>query len=846
MQLGNQLKEVDFTDSCTMDRLSEFHSAASSLRTSERNVEEQIERSKVHWSLLGEFNDDDDDEEEAEISNIKVFEALQMHPTFGTFFVTLNGGKDDLGLLEVGAKFAEGAQAELFHIHVTWGARRNVEETERERRNSIEERIKCSKHHWSIVAKPNPKPNRKGFIKFCGMVASCLERRGLAKQSNIEESGLAEQSNVEEFKSLHENDKWGSFFYTFDDGELVMGNMPFAEGGQAGIYEAKIKWRQSNWRELLLRKGQGNHVLEDPSEYVLKVFKKGTFLRDLKSNLPVAMLDFHAERVVAWMTRRHTCDVVCGTLLKDGRFAFVLQKEQGDLRCLIERNMKSRSEQDKGPFSKEVAENFIYEVALGMDWLHEHNIVHRDLKASNVLVREDIDWNYCFVADYECSVGTLGTGFHRAPEILQALKEKVNSKEREKLFTKKVDVYSYGMTCYEILTGKLPFEGYEKYMYDVVLNGKPLEVPEYVDDWMRDLLTRCWQFDHTARPSFQEILNILRENSAVIEAHLSTARNAKANWSHPKTEVFNTSEVIRLYKEKYQLSKSHSKKEKSEDEKKKESEAQIARRRQYQREDVLKSLRESEWVLKVFGKGTLLQLLQVQIPTGVLKFHAERMEPPKAGTTPEWKKPQHTCDVLCGVLLADGSFGFLLKREQQDLTSAIHRSLMVSSIGCAPFAKEVSKKMTHDIALGMNWLHSYDIIHRDLKAPNVLISADKDGKYECFVCDYECSFGVIGTGFYRAPEILQAMQDRTVSARPELFTKKVDIYSYGMTCYEILTGNLPFKDRRPHDFNDVINGLCPYVPDFVDEWAHDLLKRCWQSNPADRPSFQEILSLFEA
>ena len=62
------------------------------------------------------------------------------------------------------------------------------------------------------------------------------------------------------------------------------------------------------------------------------------------------MLEFHAERVAAWMTQRCTCDVVCGTLLKDERFAFVLQKEQGDLSCIIEHNMESRNEQEGGPF----------------------------------------------------------------------------------------------------------------------------------------------------------------------------------------------------------------------------------------------------------------------------------------------------------------------------------------------------------------------------------------------------------------------------------------------------------------------------------------------------------------
>jgi serine/threonine protein kinase len=68
----------------------------------------------------------------------------------------------------------------------------------------------------------------------------------------------------------------------------------------------------------------------------------------------------------------------------------------------------------------------MYRIALGMDWLHSHDIVHRDLKASNVLVMKEKNWTY--VADFECSVGVVGTGFWRAPEILQACKDKNVSK----------------------------------------------------------------------------------------------------------------------------------------------------------------------------------------------------------------------------------------------------------------------------------------------------------------------------------------------------------------------------------------------------------------------------------
>jgi hypothetical protein len=69
------------------------------------------------------------------------------------------------------------------------------------------------------------------------------------------------------------------------------------------------------------------------------------------------------------------------------------------------------------------------------------------------------------------------------------------------------------MTCYEVLIGKLPFQGDDVTM-DLVIQGQRPEVPEFVDDWARELLYWCWQSDPAARPSFEEILSCIQANSS--------------------------------------------------------------------------------------------------------------------------------------------------------------------------------------------------------------------------------------------------------------------------------------------------------------------------------------------
>ncbi|KAG0554618.1 hypothetical protein KC19_12G105400 [Ceratodon purpureus] len=361
--------------------------------------------------------------------------------------------------------------------------------------------IELSKRHWSQMAEPSD---------------------GIS----MEEEAAIKLENKETFKTLEMHPEWGEFFFTTFNrdsevwesmGSLELGEK-FAEGAQAELFHAHVHWSDPEMNQ---------EDDEDGTKWVVKVFKKGTLVRHLQQQWPEGLFqyttkDFENTKLGKPPQVRYHSEVHCATLLEDGRFAFLMVKEDEDLRTLIDRKMKE-SDHGCGPFSKERGEEIMYRVAQGLNQLHSYGIVHRDLKASNVLVRTSRPspkYLWCSVADFESSVGVVGTGFWRAPEILQACRER-NVNEKPELFSKKADAYSYGMTCYEVLTGRVPFQDHPlskecPLLTDLVINQhlRP-EVPEYVNDWARELLESCWQFDPATRPSFVEILSFIEANSEV-------------------------------------------------------------------------------------------------------------------------------------------------------------------------------------------------------------------------------------------------------------------------------------------------------------------------------------------
>ncbi|XP_042429208.1 uncharacterized protein LOC122016093 [Zingiber officinale] len=147
-----------------------------------------------------------------------------------------------------------------------------------------------------------------------------------------------------------------------------------------------------------------------------------------------------------------------------------------------------------------------------------------------------------------------------------------------------------------------------------------------------------------------------------------------------------------------------------------------------------------------------------------------------------------------------------------------------------------------DVAFGMEYLHSKNVIHFDLKSENLLVNL---GDIERPICKIGyllskikfkalVSSGMQGIVPWMAPELLRGKDAH--------YTEKVDVFSFGIVMWELITGDEPFKDMH---YGAIIGGILegtlrPPVPESCDAEWRSLMEQCWATDPELRPGFAEI------
>jgi hypothetical protein len=146
----------------------------------------------------------------------------------------------------------------------------------------------------------------------------------------------------------------------------------------------------------------------------------------------------------------------------------------------------------------------ICDIVLGMRFVHSREIIHLDLKPSNILINAA---GRALIGDFGSSRfgqgdgtgnGHHGTVHYSAPELFEEPVE----------YSSKADVFSFGFILYEIMTGRPVFDS-SLLGFPVIRklrNGERPDIPEGCGEFMGSLIRRCWSDDPSFRPTFDDIL----------------------------------------------------------------------------------------------------------------------------------------------------------------------------------------------------------------------------------------------------------------------------------------------------------------------------------------------------
>ncbi|KAJ8591202.1 kinase-like protein [Rhizopogon salebrosus TDB-379] len=439
-------------------------------------------------------------------------------------------------------------------------------------------------------------------------------------------------------------------------------------------------------------------------------------------------------------------------------------------------------------------------VADGLNYLHSENVVHGDLCPGNVLI--DGSGNPCLtdfglatvVWDGELQLTTMIANRNprwHAPEVIGIDRDPGRP-------TFKSDIYSFGCVMFFIASGDMPWQEkkYNQIIIELSRRAIPMRPGNILDNHL-NLVRKCWSWDPKDRPGCAEVLKWMG-------LMLGTKLRLLREWLEDNNVSDFTSQLAELG-------------------------PPITRGafgRVYQR-TVVTNEGETVVAVKKFMIDHERAMAKMEMGIG----HRELKV---------WLKLRHSTIVpLLGIAFLDLSFPVLVSQWMPSGTLYNYLEKQATT-----FTTPARVDLVKGVADGLNYLHSENVVHGDLHPGNVLI----DGSGNPCLTDFGLAT-VVGdeelqltttianqNPRWHAPEVIGIDRD---PGRP---TFKSDIYSFGSVMFFIVSGDIPWQEKRSYQIViELSRRVIPIRPGNILDNHWNLIHKCWSLDPNDRPGCAEVL-----
>jgi len=164
-----------------------------------------------------------------------------------------------------------------------------------------------------------------------------------------------------------------------------------------------------------------------------------------------------------------------------------------------------------GPLSEKLIKIYIRQILKGLQYLHSKGIVHRDIKAANVLLDT---CGTVKLSDFGCSGQISLSSSHSENELLNSIKGSIPWMAPEVIcqskYGCKADIWSLGCLIIELKTGKSPWGKLDNFIQALFKIGRSQALPEFpvdISDNLKDFLCMCINRSQDLRPDVALLLN---------------------------------------------------------------------------------------------------------------------------------------------------------------------------------------------------------------------------------------------------------------------------------------------------------------------------------------------------